>query len=349
MFTRLHVLKNLEYLYMSDMGISLENISGLEKLIKLELRNCLVSKSYDNIMVLKKLTMLKLDQCDILSLDSTVLSVLPNLEIIEIIGITFEINLDKLKNIKIVILKDVKDYNYLKNLGNNLSGLRISCKLEIPIYQCFLIDAFFKRHQFPNITDLWLNFGFGFKPDWIHSIRCLRKLSLSEYYLNGNLDFLRLKSLSKLEYLCLRQCGISYFTKRGVFSKLKRLKYLDLSLNCVQIRKDESYHYDESSWRFRIFGCYRRKWRKDAFQGLESLTTLDLSENIINNINPDVFKKTPMLTHLKLKSNRCKLEANTFCHLKHLNKIELNKDDLKQIESSVLDGIRRSNIEIVTD
>ena len=353
MFTGLNVLKNLEYLYISNTSIDLKEFNGLEKLIKLDLRNCNISKSNDNSIDLRKLIMIKLVECNLNALDSTFLSVLPNLQIIEIIGINFEINFDELKSIKIVILKGVKDFHYLINVGKNLSGLRISC--AFPINERQQIDEFFKRHQFHKITDLWLNIRIEyFNPDWIHSIGCLRKLSLTGCYLRDDLDFLRWKNLSKLEYLRLRNCSISLIKKRTVFSKLNRLKYLDLDFNCVQIGKNDSFDYDdENSWRFRIFGCFRknggRTWRKDVFQGLESLTTLDLRQNGVDNIDPDVFKKTPVLTHLKLQWNRCKLETNTFCHLKHLNKIELNEDDLDQIDSIVLDGIRRSNIEIVSD
>ena len=102
----------------------------------------------------------------------------------------------------------------------------------------------------------------------------------------------------------------------------------------------------------RLYNCfffYSRVYH-GVFNGLSGLKTLVLNlivdkDNFL--IHPEEFNNTPMLTYLKLSGNRCKLDENTFSHLKHLKTIEFDKSELNFIDSNVLDTLRRSNIEII--
>ena len=77
------------------------------------------------------------------------------------------------------------------------------------------------------------------------------------------------------------------------------------------------------------------------------LKSLDLSFIDVKYIDPEVFIQTPMLTRLRIVGIDCKLDENTFSHLKHLKTIELDKTKLNFIKSNLLDALRRSNIEII--
>ena len=90
--------------------------------------------------------------------------------------------------------------------------------------------------------------------------------------------------------------------------------------------------------------CKRTYRNSGGFNGLSSLTTLDMTSMDINNLDPEVFIHTPMLTHLRIDGIKCKLDENTFVHLKHLEVIEIAKS---YIESKVVDTLRKSNIQVI--
>lgn len=69
--------------------------------------------------------------------------------------------------------------------------------------------------------------------------------------------------------------------------------------------------------------------KKGVFNGLSKLKSLDLSSNNIEYI--EVFIHTPMLSRLRICGIDCKLDENTFSHLKHLNMIEVVESDLNNI------------------
>ena len=82
------------------------------------------------------------------------------------------------------------------------------------------------------------------------------------------------------------------------------------------------------------------------FKGLNGLKRLDLSIFEINYINPRVFIHTPMLAYLRIYLSDLKIDEDTFIHLKNLKTIEFDRYYRNQINSNVLDTLRRSNIEV---
>lgn len=283
----LSAFRNLEYIYILGGIIDQKHTFsvGLNKLIKLSLTNC----KLENGIISND------------SIDSTnLLSSLTNLEILEIKWLNFPINLEKLNNLKVlkIILDIGSDLDLLQNLGSKFYGLSIS-------KECFKLsdeesaNKFFKRHNFSNVTHLRLKLGV-FNPEWLRSFNNnLKRLSLSRCGLKVNLDFLQSEGFfPQLEYMDLSSNSISII-KKGVFSQLKNLKYLDISNNRIKFCIDHN----------------------DIFYGLSNLTTLDMSLNIIESIDPEMFANTPMLTNLKLGEFKYKLKDDIFQHLKHL-KIE---------------------------
>lgn len=312
------------------MIIRLDAFNGLKKLIKLSLENC------------------HLDGNTLLSTDSKQLfSSLTNLQILEVSNLKFPINVESLENIKILIFNSVEDFDLLENLGNRFIGLSLSLLVFYTSNYRRIVsknmDSFLKRHNFDKVTDLKLSqFDKDFNPIWLKSFANLKRLSLSACSLNEtNISFLRSEiCLSKIKYLNLSDNSISTI-KNGTFSKLKKLNYLDISCNKITFQT-ESY-FDKT--------CFRYIWpsstNKNVFSGLSGLKTLDLSQNDVKFIDPEVFANTPMLAHLNLRRNECKLEKRTFYRLKCLERIELEQCDLDKIDSSILDNLRRTNVEII--
>lgn len=312
------------------MIIQLNAFNGLKKLIKLSLENC------------------HLDGNTLLSNDSKKLfSSLTNLQILEVSNLKFPINVESLENLKILIFNSVEDFDLLENLGNRFIGLSLSLLVFYTSNYRRIVsknmDSFLKRHNFENVAHLRLSqFDKDFNPRWLKSFANLKRLSLSACALNEtNLNFLRSEiSLSKIEYLNLRDNSISAI-KNGTFSKLKKLKYLDISCNKISFQTDS--YFDKTCFRYIL----PTSSNKNVFSGLGVLKTLDLSQNDVKYIDPEVFANTPKLAHLNLRRNECKLEERTFCRLKCLEKIEFEQSDLDKIDSSILDNLRRTNVEII--
>lgn len=148
-----------------------------------------------------------------------------------------------------------------------------------------------------------------------------------------NLDFLQYSSLSKLEYLNLNRCKIEKIKEKD-FSKLKDLKYLNISGIKFDFRSNIFLGLDNLETlvikRNLLDDDKKVPLKKGAFNGLGKLKALDLSLNKIEYIEPEVFIHTPMLSHLRICGINCKLDENTFSHLKHLKVVEsdLNNIDL---------------------
>lgn len=280
--------RNLEYIYILGGIIDQKHTFsvGLNKLIKLSLTNCkLENENY--------------------SIDSAnILSSLRNLEILEIKRLGFSINLEKLNNLKVlkIIIDEGRGLYLLQNLGSKLHGLSISKEYSELDHQSE--DTFFKSHNFSNITHLRLKL-YVFNPEWLRSFNNnLKRLSLSGCDLKEKLYFLQSEGFfPQLEYMDLSSNSISII-KKGIFSQLKNLKYLDISNNRIKFCID---HNDQL--------------KKDMFYGLSNLRTLDMSLNIFESIDPEMFANTPMLANLKLGEFKYKLKDDIFQHLKHL-KIE---------------------------
>ena len=294
-----------------------ENLSSLRNLEYLSITNG--SVNHETFIGLNKLISLKLNRCDVFGChDFDILFNLSNLEILEINKLYFPVNLDGLENLAVLSLSDIKDFDYIKHLSDNLRGL----KLRFSGVESNTME-FFKRYSFPNLTHLLLLDGFN--PDWLNSLSNLVKLRI------------RIRRNFKINL-------------KGDFSKLKNLRYLDISRNRFYFEPNAFLGLDSLETiiiKRSLLNHKKVTLKKGVFNGLSSLKTLDLTSNNIKFIDPEVFIHTPMLNHLKIGGINCKLNENTFSHLKNLKTIEMAKSDLNQIDSNVLETLRRSNIKIL--
>lgn len=250
------------------------------------------------------------------------------MQILEIDYLNFPINLDGLENLKVLFLTRLEDFDLLQNFGNKLIGLSILSRprdLNESLYH--KANIFFERQDFSSVTHLKLQVK-EFNPEWLNSFNSLKRLSLQSCNLKST-DFLQSVNLPQIEYLDLSSNHIST-VKSGTFSKFNSLIYLNISNQTIKL-------IDQT---------------ENIFYGLNNLKILTMSLNFIDSIDPEVFANTPMLNNLDLREyhfnrNECKLEDNTFKHLKHLEKIVLNNSAFNRINSHILDTLRKSNIEIV--
>lgn len=262
------------------------------------------------------------------------LSALKNLEYLSIVN--GRVDKETVKGLDKLVKLQMENCNDFDNslMLSDLSHLKI---LDIALYPDFAPDF---APDFPPVFKFRMNENF-FNP--FKNLKMLRLFVSCEL---SNLDFLKNKSLSQLEYLSLNGCQV-VDVKKGSFSKLKSLVFLDMS---------ESLFTETSSGELDIFMAIENlgegkeiELKKDVFEGLGSLKTLDLSSNSIEKIDRDVFKNTPKLEHLKIGGNRCKLGKSLISHLKHLKTVEVFKDDVnrKKIDLTLMDALKQANIEII--
>lgn len=191
-------------------------LSGLQGLIKLKLFNC--------------------------RLESESLSHLVNLRILQFDCVNRSVNLSGLDNLKLVVLRDLENFDHLKNLGNHLTGLRINqCSGKIE-----KANKFFKQHQeFSSVTHLEIKEStIGINKEWLDKFTCLRKLSLVENDLKS-VDFLQHSGLSNLEELDL-SCNSIKSIGENDFSELRNLRYFEINQN----ENDDGMEIASNAFRF---------------------------------------------------------------------------------------------------
>ena len=281
-------------------------LSGLQGVVKLKLFNC--------------------------RLESKSLSHLTNLQILQFDCVNPSVNLSGLDNLKLVVLRDLENFDHLKNLGNSLTGLRLNqCSGKID-----KVNKFFKQHQeFSNVTHLEINEStIGINKEWFDKFTCLRKLSLVENDLKS-VDFLQHSGLSNLEELDLSYNSIKSIGEND-FSELRNLRYVEISQN----ENDDGMEIASNAFRFLNkletlilrYVNFGETLTNTFLNGLCNLKTLDLSDNGIRTIEPDAFSHTPKLNRLVFCYNVCEsCDWNAVLSLKHLETLEFSEDeDIKQ-------------------
>lgn len=84
---------------------------------------------------------------------------------------------------------------------------------------------------------------------------------------------------------------------------------------------------------------------KDELKGFTNLERLDLSANVIDEIEDDAFSDNTKLTNINLKSNMLtKIKARTFSGLKNLeSELDLENNQLSEIEPGAFDELQKVN------
>lgn len=74
----------------------------------------------------------------------------------------------------------------------------------------------------------------------------------------------------------------------------------------------------------------------NSFEHLANLTELDLSYNLMENLDPKVFSYLPKLERLDLSGNRIYITPNMFVHLKELKNLTLSGNQVSiDVEESL--------------
>lgn len=193
--------------------------------------------------------------------------------------------------------------------------------------------------EFRNLTSLYLRYN-HFKQVIPKVFDCLDKLeSLS---LKGNelesIDKVVFRSLKKLKILDLSCNGLTtldsdmfaymsnlveldlssndLFLKKKTFHRLKRLKSINLSQNCVGLTICDK-----------------------LFSKLSSLEELNLDENKIGKINGRMFKGLDNLKELYLRKNHLEIENDAFSLMKNLENVHLDEKLKDFVQEKKLNGV----------
>jgi Leucine-rich repeat (LRR) protein len=85
---------------------------------------------------------------------------------------------------------------------------------------------------------------------------------------------------------------------------------------------------------------------KKTFNGLTNLKSIDLSQNLIKEIHPDLFNGLENLNIINFSGNKIKIILeNTFVRLNNLNEANFSRNRIKEIHPNIFSGL--SNLEII--
>lgn len=229
----------------------------------------------------------------------------------------------------------------IQNLRQDLHFLTLDNYKGI---ECF--GKFFSKHTFSSL--IWLQLYrdslLFIKREWISSIQDLRYLNLSHNDLKS-IDFIQWDCLQNLEYLNLEYNSIKQL-RRNQFCCLKKLKCLNLSKNCLEAEKG-AFDGLPGLTRFYSYVFVNKRVEKDTLIRLDNLEELSFFGCEIEYIDPESFKSTPNIRVIDFTGNvKLKLEKDTFSHLKHLERIYLEKM-LKHECDEILTNLREANIDII--
>ena len=130
-----------------------------------------------------------------------------------------------------------------------------------------------------------------------------------------------------------------YTLNPGQFVKFKGLTYLHLekvSLNLIEVGAFDFIELIDTV--HIVKNDELSHLRKDVFRGLDNITTLDISENMIELIDVNAFKKMQNLTKLTIASNKLNLETFSSELVKGLNLtyIDISDNQFDQIPNKAL-------------
>ena len=342
-------LNNSNIYKSKKMRLNANSFYGLNKLLKLELIECFTSEKR-------------------LCFDS-----LNSLQFLRIVDIYFSIELKSLENLNVLIIEGMEIIDYIINVSESITYLQIS-SLNIDVNKA---DEFFSRVFLPNLYHLTIKQAVltSLKEEWFIGKRFLREL-IFNYCSIECLDFCRFDCLAHLEKLDL---SLNFIKKldEGVFSKLKRLKWLNLSnnpllefglnkflglenletlvLNKINERKKfnrlekDAFNGLTNLKRLNLNGNNLKYIDPETFTHTQKLTELSLDFNNLESIDPKVFSHTQNLVELKICSNRMKIEENIFANLKHLKRIVLGENDVEFINKDLFEMLKKSEVKLVIE
>jgi Leucine-rich repeat (LRR) protein len=323
----LHNKIDLDILYLYQNSIeSIESISfnTLRKLRKLHLfSNKITRIAFGNFIHLQSLDEIKLDKNEIGSFGANTFVGLENLTFLDLSANKIKKLVDRgfngLKSVSKLEL-DLNDINQIEM--NSFADLSSLDKLNLDSNQISSL----KNVQFnANLTELSLRLNF------ISNLSEIRSTSLKRLYISKNRiqEINSVTHLPNLEYLDLSQNRLISL-KEISFSALNSLKYLNLSGNRLDLESDSyniSYFKNQTSLETLDLSSnlIKNMSSKQTFLNLNSLKSLNLSNNKLNLIKPFLFEFLYQLNDLNLAANNLsRLFENCFLNLHKLQILKLS-------------------------
>lgn len=289
---------------------------------------------------MNKLEKLSLFKCSFKSFKSESFRFTPNIESLliskpaDFVGINF----GELPYLKTLSLKSFPfgDLSFLDKLSVDLEVL---CVIKPSVLKKNDLEKFFKRIVENNscLKALRLKDFKKFEPEWVSKFIDLRHFQINNQCFN---DFGR-DFLFKLDSLYMESATLEQtFFDRMRLTNLKSLKLTHLdgmimtdglfaSLSNLEVL---SINITEFSGGF---------VNKMFLYGLKKLTRLNLTENYLGEIHPDVFKHTPNLTHLVLCANDFReIRKQMLAHLPKLQVLDVSENFVRGIEDGTFSNLK---------
>lgn len=264
---------NLEYLCISGVKICQSPFRNLQKLIKIGIY-----------------------KCDLSELDFDCLNSITSLQIMDIItdiSVSLKIDLSKLINLKWIDLKfNQREETIFELIGSSTQLIKVRVNNTIIDFSNQLNLTALKCLDISNVG-LFQQIS----SQWFIGMSKLIELNLKQTDLT-NLDFLDTDELESLELLRL-SCNQIIFLRKGAFSKLKKLKWLNLYNNKI------------------------KELVPGVFEGLECLEHLDISSNpfTVGPLDKALFDGLKCLKNLYIRDY-----STRFVKVNHLKRDGLNVD-----------------------
>jgi Leucine-rich repeat (LRR) protein len=226
------------------------------------------------------------------------------------------------KNLKVIDFS----YNLLRNLPDSICGCLSLVEIllqgnqitELPrtignLIGLEIIDL--KQNQ---ITELPYSFG---------ALKELKKLDLAENALSFIPNFFG--QLAKLQELLLSKNRIEYI-EAGSLSSLISLRLVDLREN----RLESFTEFPDSKQLDTVLLCFNKLKRVEGFENAKALTVLDLKNNKIVTLSPQISQCIALKT-LDVSNNDLSDLPTTLAHIKSLVRINIEGNPLRSIRQSI--------------
>lgn len=295
------------------------NLNGLDMLERLYVQNLELLKSpFQNLINLQTL---ELVNCDFAKTNANLFECLSNLEVLKNSGArnSAHISYQKLSQLKILEMKNIENYEFLQNLSPNLIVLKIICSSN-KIRPDLIFNGF--THSNLKVLHLVRNQFKHFDAKWIVGLTNLKHLIITDILIESiNFDY---EFLARLESVYLNN-NLTLHLTPNIFSRLSGVQKLYLAYDHLDKLLSET--------------------SKEFLRGLSNLKLLDLRENHLTYIDPDMFVYTPNLTKLDLSGNNLKLNSLSFSRLRSLKLLDLSHNKLTYLEDDIFACL--SNLEIL--
>lgn len=269
---------------------------------------------------LTQLQHLELVNCDFKNTNANLFDSLPNLEVLKNSGPRncAHISYANLSSLKILEIKNFSDFEFLKNLGKNITVLKIICSAS-KLRPEEIFDGF--THPNLQVLHLFRNQFKHFDGKWLSGLPNLKHLIITDILIETiNLEY---DFLSTLESVYLNN-NLTLRLTPNIFAQLNGVQKLYLAYVNLDKLLDHT--------------------NKEFLRGLSNLKVLDLRENHLTDIDPEMFAYTPNLSKLDLSGNNLTLKKSSFSHLSSLMLLDLSHNKLTSLENDIFTSLGKLEI-----